>query len=466
MTCDPAFPEEALRELLAERSEALLQIIRQLMENNAALLAKVSALEERVAELESQNRPPAAPFRRAPEEKKTAPGRPGRKPGHPGACRTIPGHIDEEVAVPLSVPAACPRCGGAFGSLQPCVQHLEEIALTRPRVLKLTTYSAACRGCGHTVASRHPQQVSTAGGCAGVHLGARAQALAAELKHGFGLTLSKTARVLRTLCGLHITRGGLVHLFARLSRKLTAACEELRAQLLDGPVSYSDETSWWVNGPASLWVHAGPDLTLYRVVDHRSRAVLHDTIPATWNGVLVSDCLSVYDTATAVQHKCYAHHLRALRLAAQNALDPSAWVEPVRRMLHGAMRFKTEADTLPPAQRRERRQAFDLLAQTLLSRPRGDPAEERLRVRLHKQQDHLFTFLDHAAVEATNNLAERELRPAVIARKLSCGHKTWKGADTWATLSSLVVTCARRLQDFAAFASPALLLDTQTPISR
>lgn len=34
-----------------------------------------------------------------------------------------------------------------------------------------------------------------------------------------------------------------------------------------------------------------------------------------FKGVLVSDCLSVYDDATAVQHKCYAHHLNAINKA-------------------------------------------------------------------------------------------------------------------------------------------------------
>jgi hypothetical protein len=50
-----------------------------------------------------------------------------------------------------------------------------------------------------------------------------------------------------------------------------------------------------------------------------------------------------------------------------------------------------------------------------------------VRKRLNKRRDHLFTFLDHDGVDATNNLAERQLRPAVIARKISCGNKTQKG---------------------------------------
>ena len=60
--------------------------------------------------------------------------------------------------------------------------------------------------------------------------------------------------------------------------------------------------------------------------------------------------------------------------------------------------------------------------------------------RIAKQRDHLFTFLHYENVDATNNLAERQLRPAVISRKLSCGNKTEKGAKTWCILTSLLQT--------------------------
>ena len=59
-------------------------------------------------------------------------------------------------------------------------------------------------------------------------------------------------------------------------------------------------------------------------------------------------------------------------------------------------------------------------------------------------------FTDHDGVDATNNLAERQLRPAVIARKISCGNKTPKGARTWQILTSLAATCAQRTTSFIA----------------
>ncbi len=73
-----------------------------------------------------------------------------------------------------------------------------------------------------------------------------------------------------------------------------------------------------------------------------------------------------------------------------------------------------------------------------------------MRMRLYKQRDHRFTFLDHDEVDATNNPAERQLRPAVTARKISCGNKTYNGARTRKILTSLAAICAQRAQSFIA----------------
>ena len=59
----------------------------------------------------------------------------------------------------------------------------------------------------------------------------------------------------------------------------------------------------------------------------------------------------------------------------------------------------------------------------------------------------MLRFLDHDGVDATNNLAEREVRPAVIARKLSAGNRTEAGAETHAVLASVLRTCRRQGRD-------------------
>jgi hypothetical protein len=130
----------------------------------------------------------------------------------------------------------------------------------------------------------------------------------------------------------------------------------------------------------------------------------------------------------------------------------------VRALLRTAMYFKAlEADPTSPRYQ-QCVDRFEQRASQLLDQPRTQPQEEHVRRRLKKQQDHLFTFLKHPLVEATNNPAERQLRPAVIARKISCGNKTPKGASTWQILMSLAVTAAQLRKDFAQQVQAAMRL--------
>jgi len=81
--------------LKREQIEALVGLVVVTQEQLAALRAEIGRLQARVAELEEQNRPPSAPFRRREEQRSAAPGKPGRAPGHPGSCRRVPEVVDE-----------------------------------------------------------------------------------------------------------------------------------------------------------------------------------------------------------------------------------------------------------------------------------------------------------------------------------------------------------------------------------
>jgi hypothetical protein len=455
-------PREQVEALVRESPEAVVNLVMVMQEKMAELTEQVGQLRQRVAELEAQNRPPSAPFRRREDERSASPKKPGRAPDHPGSYRRVPTQIDEQVEVPL---ACCPQCAGSLEKVQAVVQYLEEIVPARPHVTKLTTYEGHCPSCRQMVRSLHPLQTSTARGCAQVQLGVRALSLAAELKHGLGLSFAKTQQVLAKFGGLHVTRGGLALAFQRLSAKLAQEDAALCTQLRGAPVVHTDETSWWVNGPHSLWVFVVPGaegLTLYRVVAHRDRQTFHEIIPPDYAGLLISDCLSVYDGATAHQHKCYSHHLVALREArlrqSPSLAELSGWFAQAAAFFRAAMELKDDAAQLELAEQQTLRGQLEVFADRLFANPRADPDEEAFRFRIAKQRDHLLSFLDHPSATATNNLAERQLRPAVIARKISCGQKTAKGATAWQTLASLAATCAQRSQDFTDFLRARLCL--------
>ena len=81
----------------------------------------------------------------------------------------------------------------------------------------------------------------------------------------------------------------------------------------------------------------------------------------------------------------------------------------------------------------------------LRDRPMSDADNWRLQNELgwHDDRGNLLRFLDDPSIEPTNNRAERALRPAVIARKVSHCSKSVEGADAFSAFTSVIRTLAR-----------------------
>jgi hypothetical protein len=453
MDADPR--DTVIAELRAENAELRAQITR-LQAENAELRETIRQLQERIEALERQAHRSAAPFRRDERNKKPPEqhGRPGRKPGHPPAYRARPDHVDERIEVLLP---ACPRCGGPVTGVTPCEQFIEDLPPARPHVTHLVTYVGHCPTCGE-VRSTHSLQVSTASGAAGTHLGPRALALAAQLNKEFGLTTRTCVRILQSLGGLRLTPGGLVQALHRVAGKVQSWYDELVTDLRSRPAVHVDETSWWVGGPGHwLWAFTAPTATVYHVDASRGRDVVREMLGDDFGGVLVSDCLATYENLPYTMQKCYAHHLKAIAQAREGKPeDRRLFFDQLAGLLKSALVFGRLRSELPPEEAARIRRRLDEQADAQILPVRRDPEEERLAARLRKRRHWLFTFLDRPGVEPTNNRAERALRPAVIARKLSCGNKTPHGKHTWEVLTSLTATCRQTARDFVESLRPYL----------
>lgn len=437
------------------------RLIEQLREEIRRLKKENDDLKRRLEEVERTAHRQAAPFRVDEKKRKKRRKRPGRAKGHPGAYRARPEHVDEEIDVPLT---ACPHCGDTLTGVTAVEQFIEDIPPIRPRVTHLRTYCGECARCGE-VRSTHPLQVSTATGAAGTHLGPNALGLALELTQQHGVPRRKTCDILARSFGLSITPGGLVQAAHRMAKKVQRAYEAIVAGVRCAPAVYADETSWWVGGPKWwLWVFAHAGGTLYCVRPSRGRDVIHDIVGADFPGTLVSDCLNIYDDATACQHKCYAHHQKAIAAAIeQHPNGGKGFLRDLRNLLRAAQALKAAKPQMSPQTFADKRRALDRRAEELLAGAGVDPLEQAIANRIRKQQDHLFTFLDHDAVDATNNRAERQLRPAVIARKLSCGNRTERGARTWEILASLAATAGQCAESFRHIIANAARLPPHSP---
>lgn len=421
-------------------------------------LQRLAQVEQRVEELEREAHRQAAPFRRPQQQRKEKKGKPGRPPGHPPSFRPPPPTVDERLEAPL---LCCPHCQGPVSGVRPVEQIIEDIPEVRVRHLRLTTYRGHCPRCG-SVSSTHPEQVSTAVGAAGTHLGRHALALAADLNKHHGLPMRRTCAILQEHYGLHLSPGGLSQALSRTAERLGEPFAELAAALRRSPAVHADETGWWLAGKSAwLWVFTTPAATLY-TVDKRSQEVIRRVLGDDYPGVLVSDCLASYDPHPGRKSKCCAHHLKAIS-AALEAAPGSAFLSALRGLLKGAMVLHGLREELSLARYEETVDYLQRRLDELLAPPRGHPAEVRIANRLKKQRRHLLTFLEVPGVDPTNNLAERQLRPAVIARKLSCGNKSETGKAAFEVLTSLAATCRQQGRSFTELVAHGLSLGLSPP---
>jgi transposase len=255
--------------------------------------------------------------------------------------------------------------------------------------------------------------------------------------------------VLLTLTGLVVASAALVRSGHRLRRLARPSYEGLIEAARRSPVQHADETGWKIGGhPAWLWVFADRHATIYLVRRSRGHEVAEAVLGSDDQGILVSDCFPAYDPLACLKSKCAAHLLRRCS-------------ELARSKVRGAVRFPRRVATLL-------RQALELkrrrgrigdhgyavvrgrvLAEwgRLLSGRYSDPDNARLARLLRKHRDAVLRFLDHDEVDGTNLLAEREVRPAVVVRKLSAGNRTDAGAETHAVLMSVLRTLVRQGRD-------------------
>ncbi len=413
------------------------------------LRAEVEGLKKELEESRRAGKRQAAPFSKGPP--KPYPKRPGRKPGHPPSHRAAPPpeQVDRTVEVPL--PAHCPECRAPLDDAPVAVHDQYQIDLPEPKpvVTRYRVPVTCCPACYRRVQGRHPDQTSDALGSAAVQFGPRLLGFAADLKHRIGASYRKCSSVLLTLTGLVVTSAALVRSGQRLRRLAQPSDDRLVEAARSSAVQHVDETGWKIGGRSAwLWVFADEHATLYRIRRSRGHEVVVEVLGEDYQGVLVSDCFLAYDPLNFTKSKCSAHLLkRCSEVEQSKSRGAVRFSRRVAALLRRAMALKRRRGTISDHGYAVLRGKVHAELDRLLAWRYTDPDNARLAKLLRKHRGSVLRFLDHDEVDATNNLAEREGRPAVIARKLSAGTRTEAGAQTHAVLASVFRTYRRQGRD-------------------
>ncbi len=426
--------------------DELLDLTRR----QARLIEELRAEVERLkAELEQSRRAgkrQAAPFSKG--LPKAHPKRPGRKPGHPPSHRPAPApeQVDRTIEVPL--PETCPECRAPLDDVPVTVHDQYQIDLPEPKpvVTRFRVPVTRCPVCFRRVQGRHPEQTSDALGAAAVQFGPRLLGFAVDLKHRGGTPFRKCAAVLATLTGVIVSAAALVRGSQRLARLARPSYDALVTAARTSAVQHVDETGWKIGGRSAwLWVFTDDHATVYRIRHSRGHEVVIEVLGEDYGGVLVSDCFLAYDPLRCTKSKCAAHLLKRCSEVEQGKTRGAVrFSRRVAALLRRARALKRRRGTIGAHGYAVLRGKLHAELDRLLSGEYTDPDNARLAKLLRKHRDGVLAFLDHDGVEATNNLAEREVRPAVLTRKVSAGNRTEVGAEAHAVLASVLRTLCRQ----------------------
>jgi len=426
------------------------QRIAELEARVAELQQKLADLQAQLAEVERAGKRQATPFAR--KKHKEHRKRPGRKAGQgqfAWRVRPIPEQVTATKEAPLR---GCPECGGRLRARKTHEQFVIDIPEAPPTVTRYVTHSGQCPQCQKRVRSRHPEQISSATGAAGVVIGPRAKALAADWKHRLGVSYAKVADMLEVAFGLPFTRSGLCQADTRLAVAQARPVYDALVELIrQSAVVHTDETGWRIGLLAAwLWVFTNQHLTVYTIQASRGHDVVVDILGREFRGVLVADCFTAYDhqaLADWLQQKCVGHLLKDLSLMRETKTRGAVrFAQEVTALLRQALALRDQQPCLSHKTCRAQVAALEQRLDRLIDPRRRltDPDNRRFAKRLRKQREHLFRFLYTDGLNPTNNQAERMLRPAVITRKTTGCNRTERGALTHSILASILVTCRQQ----------------------
>jgi transposase len=417
---------------------ALIQLV-------LAQAKQIELLTARVAELETRlNQPPKTPGN------SSVPPSKGQKPSgssapkskarpHRGAHRPLHPNPTSKRAV---LAATCQGCGADLSGVAQivCAEYDRvEIPRIEPDVTRVQLHGGVCPCCARRFKAEPPAGLEP-----GSPFGPNLRAFVIYLRSVHGIPLARLRAVLADLFGLDISAGALVNILAASAEAFAAQTRLIKARLLAGTVLASDETglrvgkaNWW------LWVFHHADSAVFAADQHRSKAVVEAFLgehrPEYW----ISDRYGGQMGWARREHQvCLAHLVRDAQYAME--AGDTVFAPGLKGLIKRACAIGRRRHRLADATLKTYEADLDRRLDRLMALVPRHPAGAKLQTVIRKIRRHLFVFVQNRDLTATNNGAERALRPCVVYRKITNGFRSAWGAALYADIRSVVETARRR----------------------
>ena len=447
-------------EELTRRLEKLEKENKILCHENVMLKAANTELKVEVADLRARldsnshnsNKPPSSDGYKKQTVKPALPKGKGRSQGSQKGHK---GHTLQQVESPdktvTCIPGIC-TCGHEFKKEQLILAEKRQgFDLPQPK-LEITEYQifkACCPACGQEQKGVAPEGVN-----APAQYGNKVKAFVVLLNVHYKLPFKKIQLLFSDLFGYPINESTISLAGEICYEKLEESERIIKSKIIGTNVVHADETGLRTAGKLH-WLHTATTLLYTYLFVHEKRgsgaiqsnkSVLRDYI-----GWLVHDCWGRYFNLQNLKHAiCGAHILRELEGLIETR--ETRWAKVFKS-------FLLSVSMMPFEERVKRRNYIESRYDRICSI--GEKAESppvkttgrkgrykrtkgrNLVERLIRERGAILAFAFNKEVPFTNNLAERDIRPAKVKQKISNCFRTFKGAEIYARIEGFVSTARK-----------------------
>ena len=224
--------------------------------------------------------------------------------------------------------------------------------------------------------------------------------------------------------------------------------------LLRSQYIHADETKVNIKGHSwYVWVFTNERYVIFKLTETREATVAYELLHK-YQGILVSDFYSGYDSVECRQQKCWVHLIRDLNDDLQaNPMDREyeGFVLEVRNLIVSIMESVQKYGLKSRYLNKFTKQVDVFYKNVIVDKRYKSDLVLTYQKRFLRYKNGLFTFLTEDDVPWHNNTAERALRPFAIQRDISKSPFNDSATRDYLTLLSIRQTCRFQGKSFFKF---------------
>jgi|SRR5579872_274636 len=438
-----------IKELQAQIKEKDRRI-KELEGEVASLTALVTKLLARIEELErrlglnsaNSSKPPSSDglqrVSRTQSLKKTNAKKFGGQDGHKG--NTLKQVENPDVTNNYD-PESCVECGSLLKDVAVTdIIERQEVDIDIKKQIISHKSSVKICNCGKRNVGVMPQHLN-----APIQFSTKIKAIGTYLTNQF-ISKSRIEQMFNDLFTIKISDTTLIAFDVECAEKLKPFYDTVESAIKEAFVKHADETGVRIAGKTN-WLHVlcTELMTYYRAEEKRG------SVPEEVVGILVHDHWKPYFTLALKHALCNAHLLRELNALIE--IEKEFWAKKMYDLLIYASKLtKPSTD-----QQNDISEKYDAIVTDglqyhenlgkLKEGSRKKRIGHNLLLRFQNFKNAVLLFLYQQDVPFTNNLAERDIRMAKLQQKVSGGHRTFNGAQSFAIIRSLISTAQKQAKN-------------------